>query len=61
MKAAEQNYDETVKAREINKLILEAISEAISQHSAIPDIYGSKGAHYRANADVSPIALIESA
>jgi len=61
MQAAQSNYDETLKAKEVNKLILEAISEAVSQNNSVEGAYGKKGSAYSSSSDVSPIAIIQSA
>jgi hypothetical protein len=61
IKAAEDNYNETLKAKEVNKLILEAISEAVANSRVIDGAYGDKGSAYRSGYENSPITLIQNA
>ena len=61
MKAAEANYHETVKAKEVNKIIMEAIAEAVCHSKQIDGAYGEKGAAYKTSEAASPIAISENA
>ena len=61
IKAAEDNYNETLKAKEVNKLILEAISEAVSNSRSIEGAYGDSGSSYRSQYENTPITIIQNA
>jgi rRNA maturation endonuclease Nob1 len=61
MKAAEENYNETLKAKEVNKLILEAISSAVMQSRVVEGAYGDKGSAYSNNNESMPIAVVHNA
>lgn len=61
MNAAQDNYNETLKAKEVNKLILEAISEAVSTSKRIDGAYGEKGNANKSDSSASPIAIIHNA
>ncbi len=61
MNAAEENYHETLKAKEVNQLILEAISEAVAQHGKVDGAYGDTGSHYKNDNNTAPIAIIHNA
>lgn len=61
IKAAEDNYNETLKAKEVNKLILEAISEAVSNSKGVEGAYGDGGSVYRSQYENTPITIIQNA
>ena len=61
MTAAEDNYNETLKAKEVNKLILEAISEAVLQNTRVDGAYGEKGNVYKNDISNKPVAINQNA
>jgi hypothetical protein len=61
MDAAEDNYNETLKAKEVNKLILEAISEAVNDSKRIDGAYGDKGNAYKSDGLSSAVAVVHNA
>ncbi len=61
MAAAEDNYSETLKAKEVNKLILEAIADAVNHSKRVDGAYGDKGTAYKVNDEATPIAIIQNA
>ncbi len=60
MKAAEDNYKETMRAREINKLVLEAIAYAVTQANGIEGAYGENGNTYKQES-AKPISVSQNA
>lgn len=56
LKASEENFAETSKAQEVNKLILEAVSYAVNQSKMVEGAYGDKGTAYKNN-ESNPITV----
>ncbi len=61
IKVAEENYRETSKAQEVNRLILEAISYAVNQSKVVEGAYGDKGTTYKNDTASNPVSLITNA
>lgn len=59
MKAAEDNYNETLKAKEVNRIILEAISDALSQTKKVEGAYGEDGGSFD-DYGSSPITVLKN-
>ncbi len=60
MKAADATYQETSRAQEVNRLILEAISYAVNQSKVVEGAYGDKG-DLNKNTESKPITVIANA
>lgn len=59
MKAAEINHKEVIAAREVNKLVLEAIYYGVAQNKGIAKGYGKSGS-FDAEVNASPVAISQN-
>lgn len=59
-KAADENYREAVKAKEVNKVILESVSKALMKAKNNTNAYSEKGEGATGKSSDSPIAINES-
>lgn len=60
-KAAEENYREVVIAKEVNKLVLEAIYQAAAEHHSEAKGYSNSGTMYAEYKQSRPVAVSEQA
>lgn len=60
IEASEENYREALKAKEVNRMIMESVSAAVEKSRASNNAYSNKGEAYSKPTEFTPMALNES-